>query len=135
MEQSNWIGQLIQGKDAAQYLNNIAQFATGAARQCPNCGDNISGVHAIQNIETIVLYGLPCNCRLGHWDSVPQWIRDDLEIIESDITQGDEPSDEEIIEMMREMGIEISMTLEEWQAYCQQQEASGQLRLPLDFKE
>lgn len=113
-------------------MNHVGGFADGSYRQCPVCGGNVDYVDAYYSgyePSLCTLYVRPCDCRLGMWEGVPQWLRDTNKVIAHYPDDNDlyEPTIEDLIAD----GHEVELTEDYWREYNAAQEAAGQLRLPL----
>lgn len=59
-----------------EYIRKSYAFSSGASRECPQCGEPVTGAKLYAKIEPEVfsLYVLPCNHRLGLCAGAPAWI-------------------------------------------------------------
>lgn len=133
---SSFIGRLTSEPNPHEIGKRLIQFGTGAYRKCPICEGDITGSHAYYGIydpECCTIYIRPCDCRLGRFVGVPQWLKDANLVIEYH-AHDDMGIDEVTTEQLLEDGVITvdDLTPEYWQAYNERQEANGQLRLPLD---
>jgi hypothetical protein len=128
-----FIARLTSEPDPHEIGKRLILFGNGTYRQCPICTGEITGSHAYYGIydpECCTIYIRPCDCRLGRFVGVPQWLKDANLVIE--YHHDDDSVNEPDVYDLLDMGIVPSdPTPEYWQAYNQRQEAAGQLRLPL----
>lgn len=76
---------------ASEYMRNLAAFAAGTSRVCPDCGEPVLGATCYEKTEPTVfsLYVQPCNHWLGLWSKVPAWIAD-VEVVPLHEDDGDD---------------------------------------------